>query len=187
MFNRDLKYHRSPRPTTVSVRSRVNVNAAHLKSPRRCILNKWIARYDIFISQKRLSTEKLRGAMVHMKWQKKKKNTMVLSAFQNKMKINLRRYIFISSSQRETESQGCLKNKWMPNNVFDVLYLNLYGYLHYSYLPGLGTNPIDMEMGCSVSWQSWGERERERIPRFAPTQNVLKTDFHNPVASWYRL
>lgn len=111
MFNRDLKYHRSPRPTTVSVRSRVNVNAAHLKSPRRCILNKWIARYDIFISQKRLSTEKLRGAMVHMKWQKKKKNTMVLSAFQNKMKINLRRYNFISSSQRETESQGCLKNK----------------------------------------------------------------------------
>lgn len=49
----------------------------------------------------------------------------------------------------------------MPNNVFDVLYLNLYGYLHYSYFPGLGTNPIDMEMGCSVSWQSWGERQRE--------------------------
>lgn len=71
MFNHDLKYHRSPRPTTVSVRSCVNVNAAHLKSLRRCIPNKWIARYDIFISQKRLSTEKLRGAMVHMKWQKK--------------------------------------------------------------------------------------------------------------------
>lgn len=50
----------------------------------------------------------------------------------------------------------------MPNNVFDVLYLNLYGYLHYSYFPGLGTNPFDMEMGCSVSWQSWGEREGER-------------------------
>ena len=49
----------------------------------------------------------------------------------------------------------------MPNNVFDVLYLNLYGYLHYSYFPGLGTNPIDMEMGCSVSWESWGERQRE--------------------------
>lgn len=78
------------------------------------------------------------------------------------MEIKLKRCIFISSSQRDTESQGCFKNKWMLNNVFDVLYLNLYGYLHYSFFPGLGTNPIDMEMGCSVSWQSWGERERER-------------------------
>lgn len=86
-------------------------------------------------------------------------NTVVVSTFQNKMKII--REIFISSSQRDTDSQGCFKNKWMPNNVFDVLYLNLYAYLHYSYFPGLGTNPIEMEMRCSVSWQSWGERERE--------------------------
>lgn len=91
------------------------------------------------------------------------------------MKIKLKRCIFISSSQRDTESQGCFKNKWMPNNVFDVLYLNLYGYLHYSYFPGLGTNPIDMEMGCSVSWQSWGgsEREEEREGEF-PGSLLLK-------------
>lgn len=61
-----------------------------------------------------------------------------------------------------TESKGSFKNKWMLNNVFDVLYLNLYGYLHYSYFPHFGTNPIDMEMGSSASWQSWGQKERER-------------------------
>lgn len=80
-------------------------------------------------------------------------NTAMFSTFKNKMKNKLKRCIFISSSQRDTGSQGCFKNKWMLNNVFDVLYLNLYGYLHYSFFPGLGTNPIDMEMGCSVSWQ----------------------------------
>lgn len=107
-------------------------------------------------------------------------NTAMFSTFKNKTKIKLKRCIFISSSQRDTESQGCFKNKWMLNNVFDVLYLNLYGYLHYSFFPGLGTNPIDMEMGCSVSWQcrmGGGGGGAESVPRFIPTQNVLKTEF----------
>lgn len=84
----------------------------------------------------------------------------VSAPFQNKVEIKWRRYIFISSSQRATSSQSCFKNKWISNNVFDVLYLNLYGYLHYSYFPGLGTNPIDMEMGRCVLWQSCRETER---------------------------
>lgn len=83
---------------------------------------------------------------------------VLLCSFQNKLKIKLKTCIF---TERHV-GPGCFKNKWMPNNVFDVLYLNLYAYLHYSYFPGLGTNPIDMEMGCSVSWQSWGERKRKR-------------------------
>lgn len=58
---------------------------------------------------------------------------------------------------------GQLKNKSMLNNVFDVLYLNLYGYLHYSYFPGLGTNPFDMEMGVLCFMTGFGKREGENF------------------------
>lgn len=55
-----------------------------------------------------------------------------------------------------------------------------------------------MEMGRSVSWRSWDESGSDRVPRFAPTRNMLKSDFFflslsllpfllNCLASWYWL
>lgn len=86
-----------------------------------------------------------------------------LCSFHNKLKIKLKTRIF---TERHTKP-GCFKNKWMPNNVFDVLYLNLYAYLHYSYFPGLGTNPIDMEMRelCFVTEMGREKGKERESPR----------------------
>ena len=138
-------------------KQRACVSAAHLKWSRCCIVKECIALCDMFISPKQLLITQEQWDAVKIPQRS--------APLQNKMKIKSEEILFISSSRRKRHRKSGLAlkiNLKTLNNVFDVLYLNLYAYLHYSYFPGLGTNPFDMEMGRCVSWQGWEERERER-------------------------